>query len=69
MSPVSLFLAAVLLTAAGLFYWAAQQTLHGNLIARDICSNAPIFCEHPEWVALAAIGAVIVYVMGRRKGP
>ena len=69
MSHFWLFCAAMLLTATGLFYWAAEYTMRGSVVARDICSNAQIFCEHPEWTALAAIGVVIIYVMSKvRRG-
>jgi hypothetical protein len=62
------FLIALLLGGAGfLFYQAAGEISVGTSWASDVCSTAPMFCHHPEYLAYAA-GVMLVVAIGAKLG-
>lgn len=52
----------VLLIAAGVFYVAADLSMHGNMAAEDICLAGGALCQNPEYLAMAASGAGIMWL-------
>ena len=62
------FLIALLLGgAAFLFKQAAGEISIGTQWASDVCSTAPMFCHHPEYLAYAA-GVALVIAIGAKLG-
>ena len=58
----------ILIVATGAFYFAPDMAIHGNPIAVDICSMGRRYCQHPEYVAIAAGGAGILWLILRVIG-
>jgi hypothetical protein len=52
----------ILLVAAGVFYVSAELAIHGNMVAEDLCVTGGAFCQHPEYLALAAGGAGFLWL-------
>jgi hypothetical protein len=60
--PSLMFGMFFILAAATLtFGFAAHLAGHGNVVAADICLTGSVFCQHPEYLALAAGGAGILW--------
>jgi hypothetical protein len=55
----------ILVVAAMTFYFAGDLAGHGSPVAADICASGRILCQHPEYVALAALGAGILWFSQR----
>jgi hypothetical protein len=55
----------VLLAASAAFYFAAALATHGNVVAGDICLMGAAFCQYPEYLAFAAIGAAVLWFAPR----
>jgi hypothetical protein len=53
-----LFLAAVLIVGAGLFYWADRNVHHGIYWADRLCHEAQILCDAPWWLLVAATAMI-----------
>jgi hypothetical protein len=60
-----LFLIAVLLIAAGPFYWAAANVHHGIPWADQVCTQVPMLCAKPWWLVVAA-GVVLALSLAQR---
>jgi len=58
----------LLLIAAAVFNLAADLAIHGNVVAGDICLAGSVFCQHPEYVVLAAVGAGFLWLTLRWAG-
>jgi hypothetical protein len=67
-AAIALGLALILFVAAGLFYLAPEQAIHGIPWAVDACSTFSQFCDHPEWMGLAGLGMGVAYVSLRGIG-
>ena len=55
----------ILVVAAMTFYFAGDLAGHGSPVAADICASGGVLCQHPEYVALAALGAGILWFSQR----
>ena len=63
-----LFLLAILLGGAALlFKQAAAQISIGTSWAVDVCSTSHMFCHHPEYLAYAG-GGVLIVAIGVKLG-
>jgi len=58
----------VLLLATGVFYVAGALAIHGNMVAGDLCFAGSAFCQHPEYLAVAAGGAAFLWITMRWAG-
>jgi hypothetical protein len=54
------FFTLVMATIA--FYVAPDLANHGNVVAQDICRSGATFCQHPEYVAVSALGAGLLWI-------
>jgi hypothetical protein len=55
-----LFLAAVLIVGAGLFYWADRNVHHGIYWADRLCHEAQTLCDAPWWLLVAATAMIML---------
>jgi protein-S-isoprenylcysteine O-methyltransferase Ste14 len=55
----------ILVGAAIIFYFAGDLAGHGSPVAANICASGGVLCRHPEYVALAALGAGILWFSQR----
>ena len=55
----------ILVVAAMTFYFAGDLAGHGIPVAADICASGGVLCQHPEYVAVAALGAGILWFSQR----
>ena len=55
----------ILVAAAIIFYFAGDLAGHGSPVAADICSSGGVLCQHPEYVAFAALVAGILWFSQR----
>ncbi|MGD0850106.1 hypothetical protein [Bradyrhizobium sp.] len=67
MAGLSFLIALLLGGAAFLFYQAAGEISVGTQWASDVCSTAPMFCHHPEYLAYAG-GVMLVVAIGAKLG-
>ena len=58
----------VLVVATVVFYFAPGLAGHGNHIAVEVCSLGRMFCQHPEYAAMAAGGAGVLWLILRISG-
>jgi len=63
-----LFLLAVLLGGASFLCWDADgATATGSDWADSVCTTAPMFCHHPEYLAYAGVTALVI-ALGAKLG-
>jgi hypothetical protein len=62
MAGICFLIALLLGGAAFLFKEAAAQISIGTSWASDVCSTSQLFCHHPEYLAYAGGGMLIVAV-------
>ena len=55
----------ILVGVATVFYFAGNLAGHGSPVAADICSSGGVLCQHPEYVAFAALVAGILWFSQR----
>jgi hypothetical protein len=67
MAGISFLIALLLGGAAFLFWQAAAEISVGTSWAGDVCSTAPIFCHHPEYLAYAGV-ALLIVAIGAKLG-
>ncbi|MBI5129705.1 MAG: hypothetical protein HZA66_09705 [Rhodopseudomonas palustris] len=60
MAGIFIFAAVVLGTAAATFFTAHQQIYNGTAWAVSACGASPLFCNHPEYLAYAAGGCLVI---------
>jgi hypothetical protein len=58
----------ILLLAAAIFHLAAELAIHGNVVAGDICLTGRMFCQHPDYLAVAAGSAGFFWLTLRWSG-
>ncbi|MBN9598939.1 MAG: hypothetical protein J0G28_04595 [Afipia sp.] len=49
-----------LLGAAGVFFLASATQYSGWLWSHELCRQGAIFCEHPNWILIAAGAAILI---------
>jgi hypothetical protein len=62
-----LFLMAVLVIAAGLFWWAAANVHHGVDWADKVCTQAQMLCDKPWWLLAAAALVLAISIAQRTR--
>jgi hypothetical protein len=70
--PLSIFALGfllVLIALAVVFYFAGQESGSGSVWAADICSQANVMCQHPEFPGGGAILMAVVYFAVRGMEP
>ncbi|HEY0328874.1 MAG TPA: hypothetical protein VGC77_07205 [Rhodopseudomonas sp.] len=60
MAALLLFIALGLGGAAMLFRYAHAQVFYGNSWAVDVCSASTLLCGHPDYLAFAAAGTLVL---------
>jgi hypothetical protein len=66
--PGALTFALLFLMSAAVFYVAPDLAAHGNPWARDLCFQSSPLCDHPEWLAFAAIAMALTHILvGARR--
>lgn len=66
MSSIAFGLLFILVAATGTFYVAGQLYGHGSSWATDVCYQAHFFCEHPQWLGVAA-GVIWLWYLWLRR--
>ena len=62
MAEFSFLMAVLLGGTAFLFKEAASQISVGTSWAGEVCSTSQIFCHHPEYLAYAGFGLMVVAI-------
>lgn len=62
MAITSFLLAILLGGTAFLFKEAASQIATGTPWAGEVCSTSLMFCHHPEYIAYAGFGLMVVAI-------
>lgn len=62
MAVISFLLAILLGGTAFLFKEAASQISIGTRWAGEVCSTSQTFCHHPEYIAYAGFGLMVVAI-------
>ena len=62
MPEISFLLALLLGGTAFLFKEAASQISQGLSWAGEVCSTSQMFCRHPEYLAYAGFGLMVVAI-------
>jgi hypothetical protein len=62
MAAILFLLAISLGGAALLFKEAAAQISVGTSWAGEVCSTSPMLCHHPEYLAYAGLGLMVVAI-------
>lgn len=60
MAGFFIFIAVLLGAATATFYNAHEQLYYGASWAVNACGTAPLFCSHPEYLAYAAGGSLVL---------
>ncbi|MCP9626908.1 hypothetical protein NML43_07410 [Rhodopseudomonas palustris] len=60
MAVIFIFFAIALGAAAAIFSNAHGQLYYGTSWAVSACETAPLFCGHPEYLAYAAGGCLVL---------
>ena len=66
MAGLAFILSIILLAATGAFF-VAREAYASQPWAYRLCGIAAMGCEHPEWIAFAAIFMVLVYFVLRAR--
>ena len=67
MASIAQYLLFALVIATGIAYVAGALYPHGSHWAMQVCSQATMLCDHPQWVAVTAGIAGLVYFCVPRK--
>lgn len=62
MSSLTFGIFFTLVMATITFYVAPDLANHGNVVAQDICKSGAMLCRHPEYLAVAASGAGLLWL-------
>jgi hypothetical protein len=67
MAGITFLMALLLGGAAFLFKQAAGEIAVGTPWASDVCSASHMFCQHPEYLAYAG-GGMLIIAIGAKLG-